>query len=92
MVTQSVAYECDAELSLEVIKHHIKIQKDVIERRKEELAKRKVTEDRAKQAMNILKIPLHQNAYIDPVELYDIFTDENKLKVLISKLRNKAFW
>jgi hypothetical protein len=24
--------------------------------------------------------------------LYDILTDEEKLKILVSKLRNKAFW
>ena len=32
------------------------------------------------------------NICVRGYELYDILTDENKLKVLISKLRNKAFW
>ena len=30
------------------------------------------------------------SVYIE--DLYDLFTDEEKLKVLVSKLKNRAFW
>lgn len=30
--------------------------------------------------------------YVNTDDLYDILMDEEKLKVLVAKLRNKAFW
>jgi hypothetical protein len=31
-------------------------------------------------------------AKISSIDLYDILMDEEKLRVLVAKLRNKAFW
>jgi len=50
--------------------------------------------DKYKKALDLCKmldIPHSlNNIYI--VDLYDILMDEEKLRVLVSKLRNKAFW
>lgn len=34
----------------------------------------------------------HHTSSIRVDDLYDIFTDDEKLKILIGKLKNKAFW
>jgi hypothetical protein len=51
------------------------------------------------QMLKILEIPTDSNgmvcwkpAKISSIDLYDILMDEERLKVLVSKLRNKAFW
>jgi hypothetical protein len=49
--------------------------------------------DKACRLMNYLGIVTDSLfGQVDVVSLYDIFTDEEKLKVLVSKLHNKAFW
>jgi hypothetical protein len=57
---------------------------------------------KSKALMNILDIPyLDKTVYntttddfanVCATDLYDILMDEEKLRVLVSKLRNKAFW
>jgi hypothetical protein len=46
--------------------------------------------------MAFLEIPCANNyvndEFMSVLDLYDILTNEEKLKVLVSKLRNKAFW
>ena len=56
---------------------------------------------KVRDALKVLEIPCEPvysqkknfwvNA-IDSKDLYDILMDEEKLRVLVSKLRNKAFW
>ncbi len=51
----------------------------------------------AQKLMDLLDIPYESSMFTEwstvlAVDLYNIFMDEEKLKVLISKLRNKAFW
>lgn len=53
--------------------------------------------DKAKDMMDFLGIPQHGDAWshwteVYAVDLYDILMDDEKLKNLVSKLRNKAFW
>jgi hypothetical protein len=53
--------------------------------------------DKAKALMDMLEIPQHGDPWsawteVYAVDLYDILMDEEKLRVLVSKLRNKAFW
>jgi SepF-like predicted cell division protein (DUF552 family) len=49
--------------------------------------------EKANEFMKFLEVPVSAyNGNILPVDLYDILTDEKKLKVLISKINNKAFW
>lgn len=55
--------------------------------------------DKAADLMKILDIPFYAFSFPYPEEgkikvtdLYDILMDEEKLRVLVSKLRNKAFW
>ena len=46
--------------------------------------------------IKFLEIPYEEAYYyekhISATDLYDILMDEEKLRVLVSKLRNKAFW
>jgi|HubBroStandDraft_2_1064218.scaffolds.fasta_scaffold1290511_2 hypothetical protein len=63
----------------------------------EDVDKRELKNNKAKEVMDLLEIPTipvnAPNWYeIYAMDLYDIFMDEEKLKVLVSKLRNKAFW
>ena len=44
------------------------------------------------ELMEFLEIPTGLAGQIKSTDLYDILMDKDKLKVLISKLRNKAFW
>jgi hypothetical protein len=53
--------------------------------------------DKATILMEALDIPVHSDVLshwteVYSVDLYDILMDEEKLKVLVSKLHNKAFW
>ena len=53
--------------------------------------------DKAIKLMDALGIPQRIDSWsrwsdVYAVDLYDIFMDDEKLKVLVSKLRNKAFW
>lgn len=60
--------------------------------------------DKAIKLMEILEIPhtpilnnlgagkYHYTSSVKVGDLYDILMDEEKLKILISKLKNKAFW
>jgi hypothetical protein len=53
--------------------------------------------EKADELMKLLEIPtIPRNpgcwTELYAIDLYDIFMDEEKLKVLVSKLRNKAFW
>lgn len=63
-----------------------------------EIENRKVANlGKAKEMMEFLGIPLIPSNLghwheIYAVDLYDIFTDQEKLQVLISKLRNRALW
>lgn len=46
---------------------------------------------------DFLEIPYHNSIitgsdHMSVFDLYDILMDEEKLRVLVSKLRNKAFW
>jgi hypothetical protein len=47
---------------------------------------------RAQELMELLEIPVRTVGLVSTIELYDIFMDDEKLKTLVSKLRNKAFW
>lgn len=51
------------------------------------------------EMLKVLEIPTDsagivcwKPAKVSSTDLYDIFMDEEKLKVLVSKLHNKAFW
>lgn len=57
----------------------------------EELRERIVPMKKYHDVMNILEIP-HGHETMMIKDLYDILMDEEKLRVLVSKLRNKAFW
>lgn len=53
--------------------------------------------DKATELMDLLGIPQHGDTWsswaeVYAVDLYDIFMDKEKLRVLVAKLRNKAFW
>lgn len=63
----------------------------------EDIDARESKNDKAKEVMDLLEIPTipvnAPNWYeIYAMDLYDILMDEEKLKTLISRLRNKAFW
>jgi hypothetical protein len=47
---------------------------------------------RAQELMELLEIPVRTVGLVSTIELYDIFMDDEKLKTLVSKLHNKAFW
>jgi len=48
---------------------------------------------KAKQLMELLEIPVaYYDDSIDIHSLYDIFTNEDKMKRIVSILKNKAFW
>ena len=52
---------------------------------------------KAKEMVKILEIPSYggvcwKSDTIYAIDLYDILMDEEKLRVLVFKLRNKAFW
>ena len=47
---------------------------------------------RAHELMEFLEIPVASVGLVSIIKLYDILMDEEKLKVLISKLHNKVFW
>jgi hypothetical protein len=51
------------------------------------------------EMLKVLEIPTDSSgvvswkpAKISSIDLYDILMDEEKLRVLVAKLRNKAFW
>jgi hypothetical protein len=48
--------------------------------------------DRVQPVMDFLKIPIDVVGCVNTVDLYNILMDEEKLKTIVSKLRNKAFW
>jgi len=47
--------------------------------------------ERAENILNTLGIP-HTGQTVDAAELADILMDEEKVKVILTKVRNKAFW
>jgi len=67
-------------------------------REQEEKNKVRVSKlEKANALMEILEIPMIPALMgswreVYAVDLYEIFMDEEKLRVLISKLRNKALW
>jgi hypothetical protein len=69
---------------------NINVKKDVLQ---EVIQDKEDKIDKACRLMEYLGISTDSLfGLADVVELYEIFTDEEKLKVLVSKLRNKAFW
>lgn len=53
--------------------------------------------EKARQLVEVLEIPCRPEPFgnwitVHAHDLYDVLMDEEKLKVLVSKLRNKAFW
>jgi len=69
------------------------IDMDVLQQRLEEIKKK---QKRATEILDVLGIPHHPGIFDEPavpvIDLVKILTDEKKLKVIVSKLRNKAFW
>lgn len=49
--------------------------------------------EKANECMKKLDIPISgYTGDVKPVDLYDIFMDEEKFNILVKKLKNKAFW
>jgi hypothetical protein len=56
--------------------------------------------EKCERALEALKIPVSHryhsscpySGYVRVDDLYDILMDEERLRVLVSKVRNKAFW
>lgn len=69
---------------------NLNVKKEVIEAAIKDKEERV---DKACRLLNQLGIPTDSLfGQVDAIDLYNIFTDEEKLKELLSKLRNKAFW
>lgn len=66
-----------------------------------------VKTDKGIRLMNIIEIPYcpiygssldgensqyHSTSFVRIDDLYDILMDDEKLKILVGKLKNKAFW
>ena len=45
-----------------------------------------------KSILNMLCIPYHHSDNMSIIDLYNILMDKNKMKEIMSKLNNKAFW
>ena len=72
-------------------------QEEIQKRKSEESRERQLKIKKAQALFDFLEIPYHKSIIVDQdhmsvLDLYDILMDEEKLRVLVSKLRNKAFW
>ena len=85
--------QCDA-----CLKRNDPFYASEIEKQRSEAFEQKKTKlIKAYELMDFLDIPccalkLVDGRHIGAIDLHDIFIDEEKLKILISKLRNRAFW
>jgi hypothetical protein len=69
------------------------VDADMLAKRLDEIQRK---QDEIANVLDVLKIPhtktLSQGCYIEGSDLIKILSDEKQLKVIMTKMRNKAFW
>lgn len=67
-------------------------KRQAFERAKQALEELETRFIAAEKLMEVLEIRIVNGHAVDILELYDIFTDQERCQELFAKLRNKAFW
>ena len=80
--------DCLCNVCIESLQDKLECAKEAVRKQAEE---NRLREER-KAIMQILGIPLDTEYSVKTKDLCDIFLDDEKCEVLISKLKNKAFW